>query len=165
VTLVIGTLILTLLVILQSSIFSRLGLAFGSPDIVMLVLIALGMQLETKRTILWFGIGGLLMSIVSSIPLMYPLIPYLIIGISIVYIRKRLWKIPLMMMAVISFVGAVTSGIIAYLTILLTRVNMPIWQSFYFVILPSSTLNIIFGIPIYLIVKDWSKWLNPRDDE
>lgn len=163
--LIFGSLLLVLLVILQTTIVSRLGLAFSSPDIVLLVLIALGMQTGTKRIALWFVIGGLLMSIVSSIPLMYPLIPYIIMAISIIYIKKRIWKIPILIMVVLSFLGAIVSGIVAYLTIILTRTSIPLWQSFTSVLLPSSTLNIIFGLPIYLLVKDWSKWINPGDDE
>jgi hypothetical protein len=165
VTLTIGIPTIIFLVILQSTIVSRINLSFGSTDIVMLVLIALGLQPNTKRTILWFTIGGALMAIFSAIPLMYPLIPYIIISLIIDYLRKRIWKIPLLLMLLISFLGTVICYLIAFVIISITRVPLPLIESIYRVILPSVALNIIIGIPIFLLVRDWSKWLNPRDDE
>lgn len=164
-TVAIGIPTIIFLVILQSTIVSRLNLSFGSADIVMLVLIALGLQQNTKRTLLWFIVGGLLLTIISAIPLMYPLIPYIIISLIISYLRKRIWRIPLIMMMLVSFLGTVICNIVAYVSISFTRVPLPIAVSINNVLLPSIALNVILGIPIFLLVKDWSKWLNPRDDE
>jgi len=165
VTLTIGIPTIIFLVILQSTIVSRLNLSFGSTDIVMLVLIALGLQQNTKRTILWFAIGGSMMAIFSAIPLMYPLIPYIIISLIIDYLKKRIWKIPLLLMILVSFVGTVICNSMAFVIISITRVPLPITESINSVILPSVALNIVLGIPIFLLVRDWSKWLNPRDEE
>jgi len=165
VTITIGIPTIILLVILQSTIVSRLNLSFGSADIVMLVLIALGLQQNTKRTLLWFTIGGLLMALISSIPLMYPLIPYIIISLIIDFLRKRIWKIPLLLMIMVSFFGTIICNLAAFVIINITRVTLPLASSVNSVILPSAALNIILGIPIFLLVKDWSKWLNPRDEE
>jgi hypothetical protein len=131
----------------------------------MLVLIALGLQQNTKRTFLWFSIGGALMAIFSAIPLMYPLIPYIIISFIIDFLRKRIWKIPLVLMILVSFVGTVICNLVAFAIISITRVPLPIIESINSVVLPSVALNIALGIPIFLLVRDWSKWLNPRDDE
>jgi hypothetical protein len=165
VTITIGIPTIIFLVILQSTIVSRLNLSFGSADIVMLVLIALGLQQNTKHTLLWFIIGGALMAIISAVPLMYPLIPYIIISLIIDYLKKRIWRIPLLMMILVSFIGTILCNLVAYATISFTRVPLPISDSINNVILPSIALNIILGIPIFLLVRDWSKWLNPRDDE
>jgi hypothetical protein len=165
VSIIIGIPILVLLVILQSTVISRLNLSYGSADIVMLVLIALGLQNGTKRTILWFAIGGLLVSIISAVPLMYPLMPYLIIGLILEYIRKRVWKIPLLMMIIISFVGTLIYTSISYLIINFSQVPLPLTISIVSVFLPSAALNVALGIPIYLLVSDWSSWLNPKDEE
>lgn len=164
-SIVIGIPILILLVILQSTVISRLNLSFGSADLVMLVVIALGLQPGTKRSLLWFAIGGLLLSIISVIPLMYPLIPYLIIGLILEYVRKRVWKIPLLMMIIISFLGTLICIIFAYLIINFSQVQLPLFASIINVLLPSAALNIAIGIPVYLIVRDWSSWLNPKEEE
>lgn len=164
-SIIIGIPILILLVIIQSTIVSRLNLSYGSADIVMLVLIALGLQTGTKRTILWFAFGGLLLSIISAVPLMYPLIPYLMIGLILEYIRRRVWKIPLLMMIIISFVGTLIYTSISYLIINFSQVPLPLNTSIVSVFLPSAALNVALGIPIYLIVSDWSSWLNPKDEE
>jgi hypothetical protein len=165
VTITIGIPTIIFLVILQSTIVSRINLSFGSADIVMLVLIALGLQPNTKRTLLWFTLGGLLLAIISAVPLMYPLIPYIIISLIIDYLKKRIWRIPLLLMLLVSFLGTVICNIAAYAAISLTRVPLPLSESINNVILPSIALNILLGIPIFLLVRDWSKWLNPRDDE
>lgn len=154
-----------MLVILQSAIVSRINLSFGSADIVLLVLIALGLQVETKRTVLWFAFGGLIWSIISSAPLMYPLIPYIIIGFTLVYLRKRIWKIPMLMMILLSFIGTIICLVFAYIVIYFTQTPLPFTNSLLDVVIPSIALNVAIGIPIYLLVKDWSKWLNPREDE
>jgi hypothetical protein len=164
-TFTIGIPTIIFLVILQSTIVSRLNLSFGLTDIVMLVLIALGLQQNTKHTLLWFSIGGALMAIFSAIPLMYPLIPYIIISLIIDYLKKRIWKIPLLLMILVSFVGTVICNLVAFVIISITRVPLPITETINSVILPSIALNIAIGIPIFILVRDWSKWLNPRDEE
>ena len=153
------------IVIVQSAVISRLNLAHGSADIVMLALIAISLQHRTKRAILWFVFGGLLVSIISAIPLMYPLIPYLMIGLIIEYIRKRVWKIPLLMMIIISFVGTLISCTFGYLTINFIQVQLPLETSIFSVFFPSAAFNVALGIPIYLVVADWTSWLNPKDEE
>ena len=105
------------------------------------------------------------MAIFSAIPLMYPLIPYIIISLIIDYLKKRIWKIPLLLMILVSFVGTVICNSMAFVIISITRVPLPITESINSVILPSVALNIVLGIPIFLLVRDWSKWLNPRDEE
>ncbi len=164
-TIIIGIPVIILLVILQSTIVSRINLSFGSADIVLLVLIALGLQVETKLTLLWFAIAGLLLSIISSVPLMYPLIPYIIIAYVIIFVRKRIWKIPMLMMIIFSFLGTIICLSFAFVTINLTSASLPLDSSIVNVLLPSTALNIAIGVPVYLLVKDWSKWLNPRDEE
>jgi hypothetical protein len=81
------------------------------------------------------------------------------------YLRKRIWKIPLLLMILVSFIGTVICNLVAFVIISFTRVPLPITESINSVILPSIALNIVFGIPIFLLVMDWSKWLNPSDEE
>ncbi len=71
----------------------------------------------------------------------------------------------MLMMIILSFIGTLICFVFAYLVIYFTRTPLPFTSSLLDVVIPSIALNVAIGIPIYLLVKDWSKWLNPREDE
>ena len=105
------------------------------------------------------------MGIVSVIRFMHPIIPYFIVGVMVEYLKRRVWKVPLLLMVLLSFLGTMVVQVFAYLIIYLTQVQLPLITSFLQVTLPSTALNIVVGIPIYLLVRDWYNSYVPMEEE
>jgi len=160
-----GIPLVILLVIVQTSVISRLDISYGMIDLVLVTLIAVGIHPKSRYIVYWFLFAGFLLAIISPVRLMYPLIPYVITGITVEILRKRIWRIPLLLMAILTFLGSLLTQIFAYLTIYFTQTQLPFTDSLFQVSLPSITLNILICIPVYLVIKDWGDTIFPQEVE
>ena len=142
--------------ILQTAIFSQISLISGTPDLILLFLAAWSLQEKARYAWIWIIVSGFLVSIISAMPFYAPLIAYLcVFGISKL-LQRQVWRIPLLAMFIVSFLGSLFQGLI-YVIILKISGSIITWgQSLDAVILPSILLNLIFTIPIYAIVSDIS---------
>ncbi len=151
--------------ILQTAIFSRISLISGTPDLILLFLAAWSLQENAKRAWIWTIITGFFVSLVSAMPFYAPLIAYVcVFGISKL-LQRQVWRIPLLAMFIISFLGSLLQGLI-YTGALLISGSIIAWgQSLDAVILPSILLNLIFTIPVYAIVSDIAGRIFPVEEE
>ena len=84
--------ILTMLVILQTAVVSRIPLLHGTPDLVLVAVIAWAMQKRVQTAWHWGIMGGLILSFVSGLPMGVPLVSCLAaVGISLL-LRQRVWQ-------------------------------------------------------------------------
>lgn len=158
---ILGIPFIALLVIVQSSIISRLNIAYGQADLVMIFIIAWALQDRNKQGIWWAVGAAVLMSVSSAIPMMIYLAGYVGITFIAILARKRLWNIPLMTMVVLSFVGTVLLLMLSFVYLRLTQVDLPLMESLLQIIIPSAALNMLLGIPVFILVKDLVPALYP----
>jgi rod shape-determining protein MreD len=160
-----GLPIIAFLVIVQTSIISRLNISFGQADLVMLFILAWCLQDKNRVGVWWAVAGGIMMSFVSAVPWYAYLIGYVMISIISKILQKRLWNIPILTMVVLSFVGTMIVLVISFVFVSVTQIQLPIHDSLVKVILPSSALNMILSIPIFIIVRDLVNMVYPADVE
>lgn len=160
----IGLPLLTVLVILQTSVVSRIGISNGSMDLVMICLVSYGLMKGARNTILWFTIAGLLLALISAVPLLYPVIPYVIIAFLLDYLRQRIWSNSLLLMLVLMFAGTLILHTFTFISVSISMHALPLMQSFTQVTLPSLAMNILFGLPLFLIIQDWYTYLQPIEE-
>lgn len=157
--------VLGLLVILQSSIVSRVPLLYGTADLVILALAAWAVQERVRTALHWGVIGSLLVSIVSAVPLGAVLGGYLSTTIIASLLRQKVWQIRLLAMLAATFFGTlVTHG----LTIFFLRVSgaaIPIIEAFNLITLPSVLLNLLIAVPMYAFISDLASWIYPEEIE
>ena len=156
-----GIPVLTLLVILQTSVISRLNISYGQADLVMIFILAWTLQEKSKTGLWWAIAAGMLLSIVSAVPLYGYLIGYCLITLIAIFARKRLWKIPMMIMVVLSFIGTFIVLVISFGLISVTQVSLPFMDSFVKIMLPSAAMNMVLGIPVFIVVKDLADMVYP----
>lgn len=137
----------------------------GSADLVMLFLIAWSLQEQVKNSWLWAVVAGFIISIVSAMPFFAPLLGYLgVLGISKL-LQRRLWRIPILVMFIITFMGTFYQQALYVVTLQVSGVPIPWDQSLDAVILPSVLLNLIFAIPIYAIANELVGRIYPLEVE
>lgn len=157
--------ILAVLLILQTALVSRIPLLNGTTDLVLLAILAWALQKRVSTAWHWCIIGGLLVNLVSSVPLGVPLVGYgLATGLALL-LRQRVWQAPILAMFVATFAGTLTSLGINLVALLAVGYPLPVLDSFNLVILPSMLLNILLAVPAYALVGDLAGWLHPEPIE
>lgn len=151
--------------ILQMTVFSRITLLTGTADLILLFLIAWSLQEEVKNTWLWTVVAGVLISLVSAMPFYAPLVSYLVaIGISKL-LQKRVWRIPILAMFIVTLVGTILQHVVYVIALQVNGAPITWAQSLDNIIVPSILLNLIFALPIFAIANDLVGRIYPLEVE
>ena len=138
--------------ILQTTIFSRTTLVAGTADIILVFLAAWSLHEKIKNSWLWAGIAGFLISMVSAMPYFAPLVGYLgVIGISKL-LQRRVWRIPIIAMFIVTLLGSVFQNFLYMITLIIQGTPISWGESLDAVIVPSILLNLIFALPMFAVV-------------
>jgi len=155
--------LLSLLVLLQSSIVSRVFLLQGSADLVLLVILAWALQERVNTAWHWAVIGGLLVNLVSALPLFTPLIGYLLAVAVAVLLKKRVWQVPFFAMSLATFFGTLLSMAVSWLALVLRGHPLPLQESITLIILPSLLLNMLLAFLVFTMVGGLVEQLYPEE--
>ena len=135
----------------------------GTADLMLLALVAWALQKRTKTAWHWCIIGGLLVSYVSAVPLVAPLLGYIIaVGVALL-LKQRVWQVPLLAMFVTTFFGTIIVQLVELAALRISGVVIPFFQSINLVTLPSVMLNLLLALPFYALLGDLSNWLYPEE--
>jgi rod shape-determining protein MreD len=164
-TVLISIPVLGMLAILQSSLISRLPLLQGTPDLIMLALIAWSLQKRVQTAWQWSIIGGLVVSLFSAVPFGVYLVGYgLTTGLTLV-LRRRVWQVPVLAMFLVSFLGTLITQGITLLVLRLTGSSIQLLDALNLITLPSILMNLLFAVPIYAGISELAGWLYPEEIE
>jgi hypothetical protein len=157
--------ILILLLILQMVIVRQLPLFNGTVDLLLLWLASWGLQKQGKNV--WVGAVFviLLMSFVSSQPWYVWTVTYLSVAIISRFMNRNFWQNPLIALIFVVFISSII-GLIAQMGALIFHDSaINIAQSIKYVVVPSVFLNLLFAIPVYIVVNDMAQWVYPIGKE
>lgn len=157
--------ILGILVIVQSSIFSRIPLIQGTPDLVLLAILAWALQKKVDTAWQWCIIGSLMVTLVSALPLGAVFVGYGIATAIALALRRRIWQIPLLAMFIVTFLGTVILNGVSLLALWLTGNPVPVLESLNLITLPGILLNLLLAIPAYGLLHELAGWLYPEELE
>jgi len=152
-----------LLAILQSAILSRMPLLQGTADLVLLVVIAWALQERVRSAWQWALIAGIIMAYVSALSGLIPIGSYLVVTALALFLRQRVWQVPVLAMLAVTFIGSLLVYSLTALYLSITGTPLPFVDTLYQIILPSIILNLLLAIPVYALVKDLSEWLYPEE--
>lgn len=156
---------LGVLVILQSAVVNRMPLLHGTPDLILLVITAWALRSRVKTHWHWTIIGGLLVSLFSSLPVyVYPA-GYLAATALALFLRQRVWKVPLLAMFGVVFIVTLFIHFLTVFTLGLQGTLLPILEVLNQVTLPSLLLNLLLAVPIYAIIGDIADRFYPEELE
>lgn len=151
------------LLMLQTGVVESLQLLHGSADILLLALIAWGVQERVPLVLDWALIAGILALIISPLPFLVPLIGYLAVTWLARMLSRRVWQTPVLAMAVATFAGTLLYHVLVWSSLFISGVRLPIMESINMVILPSAFLNLILALPMYSFVTDLAQSLYPEE--
>jgi uncharacterized membrane protein YwzB len=157
--------ILTGLMVLQSGIVSRIPLLLGTPDLLLLAIIAWALQKRVQTAWQWCIIGALLYTLVSALPPGAALLAYILATGLALIIRRQVWQVPLLAMLVAVLLGTAISHTVSMFSLRLVGDPIPFVEAFNLIVLPSALLNLILAIPAYALIGDLANWLYPEEIE
>jgi cell shape-determining protein MreD len=157
--------VLGLLIILQTAIASRIPLLQGTADLVLLALVAWAVQERVKTTWQWGLVGGLMVSLVSALSLLAAVPAYLLSAGLARALRKQLWQMPLLAMFSAVFLGTLIIHAFTFIFLRTGGVQIPFWEAFNNITLPSALLNLLLAVPVYALMGDLANRLYPEEIE
>lgn len=157
--------ILTILAIIQSVLVTRFQLLRGTPDLILLVLLAWALQKRVKAAWQWGIIGGLIVSVFSALPTGTILVSYLsAVGIAIL-LKQRVWQVPVIAMFIAIFLGTVLTHLTIMIALRVTDNPISWEEALNLITLPSILLNFLLAIPAYALMGEIADWLYPEKIE
>jgi len=158
-TILISIPILIILMILQTTVAREVTLFFGSADLILVWLAAWGLNSRDNTGYLLALFSGTMVALVSALPWYVYLGAYFSVIILARYVFKRLWQSPLLSMFAITMVSSILLYVLTITGLRLGGIEYSLQETLYSVIIPSIFLNLFLSIPIYAIVKDFSRWI------
>lgn len=157
--------VLILMAMLQTTLVSSLPLLHGTADLLLLVVVAWGLQERVTSGFEWAALAGLIVGGLSAVPLWVPLAGYLGAALLARLLRQRVWQSPLLAMAVTTFVGSILVEGLTMLVLIVQGVPLPILGSLNQVVLPGAFLNMLLALPVFALVADLARFVYPEEVE
>ena len=157
--------ILSILLVLQSAVFSQIPLLQGTTDLILLALVAWSLQQRVQTAWQWGIIGGLLVGFVSAVPFVVYVVGYLLtVGLALL-LRRRIWQVPLLAMFIATFFGTLVIHLATLVALRVSGTVLPLSASINLIILPSILLNLLLALPFFTLFSDLAKFLYPEELE
>jgi rod shape-determining protein MreD len=153
--------LLALVVIVQSAVISQMTLLAGYADLMLVVLAAWALKADAPSAWMWAIWGGIVVSFISGLPWLVPMIGYLFVVLLAQLFKQRVWQAPLLAMFSVIFLGTLFMDVLTLLVLNLLGTPIPLANSIGLVVLPRVLLNLLFSIPVYAVVRDLAQWVSP----
>jgi len=158
----IGSLLMAILLIIQSSVFSRISLLQGTADLVLLAIIAWASHKRVKTGWVWGIIGAVLVGYVSVVPITVYFAGYLAAVELATVLRQRMQHVPQLTMLLSVFGGTIIVQGLTWASLRFSENPTSIGDTLNLIVLPSLLLNLLLAIPTYLAVGDLAELLYPQ---
>ena len=153
--------VLVLTVILQTTIASRIMLLSGNADLVLLVVVAWGLQERARGAWIWGVAASLLVGLVSGIPWYIYLLGYLsVVGLARLLVH-RIWQAPLLVMFAVTLIGTLELLTLMFIYRTFFEVPLVFSENFLQIFLPTILLNLLLAIPVHALIRDLAIRLYP----
>lgn len=157
--------ILGVLVVLQTSLVSRVPLLQGTPDLLLLAISAWALQKKVHTAWQWTVVGGIMITLASALPAGVSILGYSLATAFALALRRRVWQAPVLAMFLVVFSGTLVYHAIAILALRLVGNPIPVLDSINLITLPSLLLNLLLAVPAFMLMSDLADWLHPSEIE
>lgn len=162
---IVGLPILAAAAFIQVGFFGQIRLMGGTPDLILLCIIAWSINDRTEYSwILTIG-GGLIMSYISAMPMNGYLWMYLFVWILIRFIKMRVWQMPLVLMLFVTITATLVVSVGTLGLLFLQNANVNYLEAFRQIIVPSLVMNLLLSVPIYAFLNDVINTIYINDEE
>jgi rod shape-determining protein MreD len=158
----IGAPLLILAALLQASVFPRLRIAGGQPDLVVILTFAWALLDDGVEAAIWAVVGGMALDLFSGAPVGFSTLILLpgvfLIGLTETQVHHTT---PLFALGIAGGAAVLYHGLhILGLYVLMGRpfVLMP---TLYYITMPSMVFDLVLILPIFWVLRPVYAWLHP----
>ena len=151
-----------LAMMLQYGVFSRWMILSGSPDLVLLLVIALCLHQKQSRFWILVLIMGGIVGFVSALPFFLPMVVYLAIYLLSFSLKQRIWQTPLLGMFLLTFGATLLAHSLSIAVLFVQQIPFNLSDALVSVVLPAVFLNMFLAIPVHAIIREMTVWLYPQ---
>ncbi|NPA92706.1 MAG: hypothetical protein GXO56_03395 [Chloroflexi bacterium] len=159
-----GLVVLALATALQSAVFSQIRLLQGAADIVLLTLAAWYMHEETPASWVWAGLAGLMVGTLSALPWWLFVMAYGVVAGFAMMLRRRLWRTSIFSYLTVVLLGSLWVQGVTFAYLRLRGTPLDVRSALNLVMFPSLLLNLLFALPVYSLMDEWTAWFFPEED-
>src|SRR5258706_142107 len=156
--------VISLEVILQSAIVSRVTLLSGIADLPMVMLAAWAMQDDVDTAWHWAIATGILVGFVSGLSWLVAGLGYLVVVALAQILQKRVWQAPLLSMFSVTFFGTISLSVFSFVAFRFFCIPLGVADVFGLLTLPSILLNMLLAIPVFAVMRDLARWVYPSPE-
>ncbi|MGB2894923.1 MAG: rod shape-determining protein MreD [Anaerolineales bacterium] len=160
-----GIPLLILLAILQSTLLGTFQFLEGRPDLILLAVIGWGLAGGSEEAMVWGLVGGLLLDMLSGIPMGTTSVTLIIIGTLVSLYEGRIWETNFLMPLGITLAGSLLFHFMSLGVIMFMGREIDWAYSFSRVILPSTFINLLLALPTAQALKGLRNRLYPPEVE
>jgi hypothetical protein len=139
--------VLTIMIMLQMAIFSRLMLLHGTADLIMLSVAAWTLQERVQSGWFW----ALLATVFTAFGVM---------GVARL-LQIRIWQTSILAMFIVTIVGTVIQHLISIIVLNVADWPIPFFESLAQVTLPSILFNLFLALPVYVLLNALARVVYP----
>ncbi len=151
-----------LAMMLQYGVFSRWMILSGSPDLVLLLVIALCLHQKQSRFWILVLIMGGIVGFVSALPFFLPMVVYLAVYLLSFSLKQRIWQTPLLGMFLLTFGATILAHSLSIAVLFVQQIPFNFSDALVSVVLPAVFLNMFLAIPVHAIIREMTVWLYPQ---
>lgn len=160
---IIGIPVLVILAVLQATVLSSLRLLDGSPDLILLALVAWALTGRSRQAMAGALIGGLLIDLLSGLPLGATSMIMVLVIYLVSQTVGRFWEAHLLMpLTTVLWSSLLYHGLTLALLVVLGR-SIDWGFALGRVILPSTFLNLVLALPAAQAASGLAQTLYPPE--
>lgn len=145
--------ILAFAAILQASILPLISLAGGGPDLVFLLVLSWSIDTDLRQGVTWAFVGGLMVDLLSALPIGVHSIPLLVIVFALSGIGTQVYRLGLLLLLSVA-VGGTLFQQLTLMTLTALLGHQVQWiQEFTSIVLPTMFYNLVLIVPVYWFVR------------
>ena len=139
---------------LQVSSTSRIHLLQGTPDLILLSILASSINDRSKYAWIVVIFAGLVMSYLSAMPMNGYLWMYLFFWMIIRFLKMKVWQMPMILMLFMTIIGSILVSVGTLGLLFLQNASVVYMDAVSQIMIPSLVLNLIVAVPIYAFLND-----------
>jgi cell shape-determining protein MreD len=151
------------LLLVQTAILSRAPLVQGTPDLLLLVILAWAIRPRVRSYWFWSLCAAVMFGYSSALGYPVPLISYGVATMLAFLLRRRVWRVLLLAYLAVVFVGTLLFQGLTVGILLAQGAALPAGDVVNRIILPSLVLNLFLALPVYVLVGDLAERLYPEE--
>ena len=158
---IIGIPLLAFLSILQSVIIKDLAFLEGRPDMVLLAVISWAIIGRQKESMVLGLFGGLLLDLLSGLPIGVSAINLIIITYLVSFSEGRFWESHLLMPLGVGLISSLLFYAIQMVTILIIGPSFDVGLLVFRIVLPGTFLNLLLILPTVQLANAFDRLIRP----